>query len=141
MKRGLLALAICAIFAPAVCADEVRLKDGSTVVGSIVGFADGSFKVETSYGFALIRKDRVAQIIPGDATTAAAAKAAPAKAPPPVAEAPKAPAAVLPATLPKPPAEPAPQPAVYSAIQPPVRPRAAAPAPKPVPPPAVTATA
>jgi hypothetical protein len=43
-------------------ADEIRLKDGSKIVGTIVGFDNDSFRVETSYGFALIRKDKVADI-------------------------------------------------------------------------------
>jgi hypothetical protein len=62
MKRiPLLALA----FAVVVCdvrADELRLKDGTKLVGTIVGFEDNSFKVQTSYGFALVRRDQVVSI-------------------------------------------------------------------------------
>jgi hypothetical protein len=47
-----------------VHADEIRLKDGTKITGTIVGYEDDSFKVQTSYGFALIRKDKVAEIIP-----------------------------------------------------------------------------
>lgn len=43
-------------------ADEIRLKDGSKITGTIVGFENDSFRVETPYGFALIRKDMVADI-------------------------------------------------------------------------------
>ena len=43
-------------------ADEIRLKDGTKITGTIVGFENGSFRVETSYGFALIQKDKVADI-------------------------------------------------------------------------------
>jgi hypothetical protein len=43
-------------------ADEIRLKDGTKIIGTIVGFENDSFRVETSYGFALVRKDRVADI-------------------------------------------------------------------------------
>lgn len=43
-------------------ADEIRLKDGSKITGTIVGFENDSFRVETSYGFALIQKDKVADI-------------------------------------------------------------------------------
>jgi hypothetical protein len=43
-------------------ADEIRLKDGSKISGTIVGFENGAFRVETSYGFALIQKDKVADI-------------------------------------------------------------------------------
>jgi hypothetical protein len=43
-------------------ADEIRLKDGTKISGTIVGFENDSFRVETSYGFALILKDKVADI-------------------------------------------------------------------------------
>jgi len=43
-------------------ADEIRLKDGTKINGTIVGFENDSFRVETSYGFALIQKDKVADI-------------------------------------------------------------------------------
>ncbi|MGO9642424.1 MAG: hypothetical protein ACLP1Y_14105 [Candidatus Acidiferrales bacterium] len=52
------------LIAAAVRADEIRLKDGTKITGTIVGYEDDSFKVQTSYGFALIRKDKVAEIIP-----------------------------------------------------------------------------
>jgi hypothetical protein len=57
-------LALAAIFAAtaAARADEIRLKDGTKISGTIVGFENDSFRVETSYGFALIRKDKVADI-------------------------------------------------------------------------------
>jgi hypothetical protein len=62
--KSLLALALLALLVPAagIRADEIRLKDGSKIVGTIVGFENDSFRVETSYGFALIRKDKVADI-------------------------------------------------------------------------------
>ena len=43
-------------------ADEIRLKDGTKISGTIVGFENDSFRVETSYGFALVQKDKVADI-------------------------------------------------------------------------------
>lgn len=43
-------------------ADEIKLKDGTKIVGNIVGYEKDSFKVETSYGFALVRKDKVESI-------------------------------------------------------------------------------
>lgn len=43
--------------------DEFHLKDGSKVIGTIVGFEDGSFKVQTAYGFAYVRKDSIAEIV------------------------------------------------------------------------------
>jgi len=47
-----------------VRADEIRLKDGTKITGTIVGFENDSFKIETSYGFALVKKDKIAAIIP-----------------------------------------------------------------------------
>jgi hypothetical protein len=61
LLRFLLALLLIAV---AVRADEIRLKDGTKITGTIVGFEDGAFKVQTSYGFALVRKDQIAEIIP-----------------------------------------------------------------------------
>jgi len=58
-------------------ADEIRLKDGSKIFGTIVGFENDSFKVQTSYGFALVRKDKIAAIIPS--VIAAEAKPEPKK--------------------------------------------------------------
>jgi len=57
-------LALLAIFfsAPVARADEIRLKDGTKISGTIVGFENDSFRVETSYGFALIQKSKVAVI-------------------------------------------------------------------------------
>lgn len=53
-----------AIFAASAAAhaDEIRLKDGTKISGTIVGFENDSFRVETSYGIALVRKDKVADI-------------------------------------------------------------------------------
>ena len=57
-----LALLAVAVPAGAARADEIRLKDGTKIIGTIVGFENDSFRVETSYGFALIQKDKVADI-------------------------------------------------------------------------------
>src|SRR5712675_2661278 len=80
-------------------ADEIRLKDGTKISGTIVGFENGSFRVETSYGFALIEKDKVADI------NIVAAKKEPepkAKPNPPAAPPPVAPPAVVPAVAKEP---------------------------------------
>ena len=58
---------LCSVFAilfagGAAAADELKLKDGSTVVGTIVGFEQNSFKVKTSYGYAVVMKEQVASI-------------------------------------------------------------------------------
>ena len=65
-RRAVCALALLLLAAPAF-ADEIRLKDGTKITGTIVGFEDNSFKVQTSYGFALVRKDKIAAIIPSEA--------------------------------------------------------------------------
>jgi hypothetical protein len=57
-----LALFLALILASTVHADEIVLKDGTRINGTIVGFESDSFRVETTYGFALIRKDKVADI-------------------------------------------------------------------------------
>jgi hypothetical protein len=72
------------LFLPALCffvailavagktrADEFHLKDGSKIVGTIVGFENGAFKVQTSYGFATVRKDSIAEIVPDEKKAAA----------------------------------------------------------------------
>src|ERR1700686_1588449 len=62
------ALGAIAVLAPRpVCADEIKLKDGTKIVGTIVGFEENSFKVKTSYGFAEVQKDQVVSISISDA--------------------------------------------------------------------------
>jgi hypothetical protein len=90
---------MCAI---AAHADELKLKDGSKVTGTIVGFEENSFKVKTSYGFAVVMKDQVVSITISDAgkvpdATAAAAKTSTKPEPPKVAATP-APATKQPAS-------------------------------------------
>jgi hypothetical protein len=60
-RRFLLA-AVALCVALGVRADELTLKDGSKIEGTIVGFEAKSFKVKTSYGFAVVRKDQIASI-------------------------------------------------------------------------------
>jgi hypothetical protein len=43
-------------------ADEFKLKDGSTIIGTVVGYVGTSFKVKTSYGYALVEKDKIVSI-------------------------------------------------------------------------------
>jgi len=64
---GVTALALL-LLAASARADEIKLKDGSKINGTIVGFEDNSFKVKTSYGFAVVQKDQVVSItVTGDA--------------------------------------------------------------------------
>lgn len=69
---ALLGVTICA--ANAARADEFQLKDGSTISGAIVGFDENSFKVQTSYGFAIVRKDQVVNIRISNSKSAAPEK-------------------------------------------------------------------
>ncbi len=59
-------------------ADEFRLNDGSKIVGSIVGYENGAFKVQTSYGFAMVRKESIVEIVVGGKTPPLATPANPA---------------------------------------------------------------
>jgi len=56
-----LALAASLMVIPAT-AEEITLHNGQKIVGTIVGFENDMFRVETEFGFALIRKDRVRSI-------------------------------------------------------------------------------
>jgi hypothetical protein len=69
--------------------DELKLKDGSKIIGTIVGFEDNSFKVKTNYGFAVVQKDQVVSVKIEDSPPAATAtnpasapEKSPAKSPP-----------------------------------------------------------
>jgi hypothetical protein len=131
MKLRVPLLAILALLAlPWAYADELKLKDGTKIVGTIVGFEESSFKVKTSYGFAVVQKDQVASINLNDGTKLTP----PAKADPtPAAETPKpaepakaSPAATsisaqpAPALVTKPPLPVAAQPALAPATKPPL---------------------
>ena len=67
---------VCALILPlALSADELKLKDGTKISGTIVGFEENSFKVKTSYGYAEVQKDQVVSItISGAPKNAAPAK-------------------------------------------------------------------
>jgi hypothetical protein len=114
MKRGarflaaisLLACGASVLLSRAASADELKLKDGSKISGTIVGFEENSFKVRTSYGYAVVQKDQVVTITMSDtpakpdsekkpepATEKPAAPPKPAKTETFVAPAPAAPAA------------------------------------------------
>jgi hypothetical protein len=75
----------------AVRADDIKLKDGTRISGTIVGFEENSFKVQTSFGFAIVQKDQVVSI-----SISPAAKSSADKSPDPAAE------KTLPAAEPKP---------------------------------------
>jgi hypothetical protein len=66
MKKILPLVAGLFLLAPAACPDEMHLKDGSKIVGTIIGFEEDSFRVKTSYGYAVVRRDEVVNIVVGD---------------------------------------------------------------------------
>ena len=68
MRTSVATCAVTLLLALPCLADEIRLKDGTKIIGSIVGYEKDSFKVETSYGFALVRKDKVESITITDPT-------------------------------------------------------------------------
>jgi hypothetical protein len=68
------ALVFTALFSRSARADEFKLKDGSTVVGTVVGYQGNSFKVKTSYGYALVEKDKIVSIKIASAPEPAAEK-------------------------------------------------------------------
>jgi hypothetical protein len=95
MKRGAQFLVVISLLGSgasllvprSASADELKLKDGSKISGTIVGFEENSFKVKTSYGYAVVQKDQVATISMSDAP----AKSDNEKKPEPAAEKPVAP--------------------------------------------------
>jgi hypothetical protein len=123
-----LSLLIAAIPSAVLRADEIKLKDGTKITGTIVGFEENSFKVKTSYGFAVVQKDQVVSIIVSDTSKKASAgsdQPVPEKSAAPPAKPAKAEvAAVTPA-----PAVAAVKPASAPAPPPPAPPKPAAPEP------------
>jgi hypothetical protein len=67
LGRTLLCAALAWSLARVARAEDLKLKDGTKISGTIVGFEDNSFKVKTSYGFALVQKDQVVMISLADA--------------------------------------------------------------------------
>ncbi|HTW21985.1 MAG TPA: hypothetical protein VMD78_00195 [Candidatus Baltobacteraceae bacterium] len=99
-------------------ADELKLKDGTKISGTIVGFEENSFKVKTSYGFAEVQKDQVVSISITPAKDAAAPAPAPEKPKPEAASI--TPVASKPVTKASATAAPVPAPTVAAATAPPV---------------------
>src|ERR1700746_2547979 len=66
MKRhspfAILLATLVMVSPPPAHSDELKLKDGTKIVGTIVGFEENSFKVKTNYGFAVVQKDQVLSI-------------------------------------------------------------------------------
>ncbi|MHB8756242.1 MAG: hypothetical protein ACYC92_15010 [Candidatus Acidiferrales bacterium] len=71
MKRLGAILTVLLLFAVVARADEFHLKDGSTVIGTIVGYQGNSFRVKTSYGFALVDRSAIVSITVSKPATSA----------------------------------------------------------------------
>jgi hypothetical protein len=61
---GMACILAMATLAASVRGDEIRLKDGKKLYGVIVAYEDNMFKVKTDFGYVLVEKDKIAQIIP-----------------------------------------------------------------------------
>ena len=72
--RTALFAAALSLAAHSALADEIRLKDGKKLYGVIVAYEDNMFKVKTDYGFVLVEKDKIADIVPSTPANLAAAK-------------------------------------------------------------------
>lgn len=57
-------LLVCLVLAAVggLRAEEITLKDGKKIAGTVVGFENGMFRVETDFGFALIKRETVKSI-------------------------------------------------------------------------------
>ena len=63
-RLGPIPFCLLVIFLSApLAAEEFYLKDGTKIVGTIVGFEEKAFRVETSFGFAIIYKDKIERIV------------------------------------------------------------------------------
>ena len=71
---GLFALVASGLAATSGRADEIRLKDGKKLYGVIVAYEDNMFKVKTDFGYVLVEKDKIAQILPSTPAQGDAAK-------------------------------------------------------------------
>jgi hypothetical protein len=84
LRLGLCVLCFLGFLCLPASADELKLRDGTKITGKIVGFENDYFKVETPYGFALVRRDKVASItMTEDKKNSASSKKSAEAAPPP----------------------------------------------------------
>ncbi len=61
-KIGIVVLALILVPSYTAKAEEITLKNGQKIVGKIVGYENDMFRVETDYGFALIKKDNIVTV-------------------------------------------------------------------------------
>lgn len=59
---GIVAIGVLVGTPASARAEEILLKDGQKIVGTIVGYENDMFRVETAYGIALVRKDKIVSI-------------------------------------------------------------------------------
>ena len=62
ITAGLFAIGVILGASSLIRAEEITLKDGQKIVGTIVGYEKEMFRIETDYGIALVRKDKVVSI-------------------------------------------------------------------------------
>jgi hypothetical protein len=96
-----------ALAAPRAAADEFTLKDGRKISGTIVGYDQNMFRIQTDFGYILIRKDMVVSIRVepgGEKKTETPPATPPGNEPLPAGTAPASPVAA-PASNPAPPAK------------------------------------
>jgi hypothetical protein len=62
LTAGLILTAAFACLAVPAHGEEILLKNGQKIVGTIVGYEKDMFRVETDYGIALVRKDKIVSI-------------------------------------------------------------------------------
>ncbi len=66
-KVGMGVLALLTVPSFTAKAEEITLKNGQKIVGKIVGYENDMFRVETNYGFALVKKDSIVTVNFGSA--------------------------------------------------------------------------
>jgi len=66
LRSALLGTSMLCTFAlcPTAHADEIRLKDGTTLYGVFVSLDGNMYKVRTPFGYLMVEKDKIAEIIP-----------------------------------------------------------------------------
>lgn len=104
-KNLLLAVVAATLASLPAAAEEFYLKDGTKIVGKVVAYENNAYRVETSFGIAIIYRDRISRIVfPESSSETAPAEATKKPEPPPKAAEPARPAA----RAEKPPAPPPP---------------------------------
>lgn len=75
LERAFILVAAAGLVSLPAASEEFHLKDGTKLVGTIVAYEKDSFRVETSFGIAIIYKDRIVRIVfPESAAKEAAEK-------------------------------------------------------------------